>query len=84
MKYLYVVGRTGLEPSSLCFVKSGDAFLIQKQNKEVLNEMLYVVGRTGVEPSSLCFIKNGDAFLIQIENKEVFNEVFICSGSYWT
>jgi len=26
MKCLYVVGRTGLEPSSLCFVNGGDAF----------------------------------------------------------
>ncbi len=53
MKCLYVVGRTGLEPSSLCFVKSGYAFLIERQNKEVLNEVLYVVGRTGLEPVTL-------------------------------
>jgi len=26
MKCLYVVGRIGLEPSSLCFVNGGDAF----------------------------------------------------------
>ena len=48
-----MVGRTGFESSSLCFVKSGDAFLIEKQNKEGLNEVLYVVGRTGLEPVTL-------------------------------
>ncbi len=67
------MGLTGLKPSSLCFVKSGDAFLIYKQNKKVLNEVLYVMGCTGLELSSLCFVKSGDAFEARDKN-EVFKE----------
>ena len=41
VKYLYVLGRTGAEPSSLCFVKSVDAFEARDKN-EVFKESIYM------------------------------------------
>ena len=39
---LYVVGRTGLELSSLCFVKSGDAF--ETRDKKESLKKVFICG----------------------------------------